>query len=810
MPASPLKPNRPAAERFLSWLDIADEPQGAPCGVFAFQVFDDDHERSKITKAKNKGFDTRARTHVGTLDAMWPKLVAANQDGCGVYVTINALKPGAKRRTRNDIAHVRAHFVEMDGGEKATPIDDVMLGALSPAMIVESSPGHFHVYWEVQPDVAADLEHFPARQERLAKMFGAGGESKDVSRVLRLPGFFHQKDPSSPFLVHIMSQDNKAPRYGIADFDAVLGTEAPEDEIPDVADDDDEAMVQWVRDYFTNDAPVAVSNTVNEETGKQGNGTTFDVMAAARDKGISEETCFALALEHYNPRCEPPWDYEELRRIVLNVYTYAQNKAGDKRAANDFETTPEEQAEFEAAAKAAKEEPKVKKSNERHKKAEKQTKGVGAEWVYVTQLDRFVERDDFENIWKAAQFNSHFGDVPRRKGYATLSKQLLETPGAIRKFKKTCYRPGSDEFGVPNSYNFYRKSDIEPVAGETAVWDDHLSYLFQNPRDADHVLNWMAWILQNMSKKPKHALLIAGFEKGTGKSFLAEVFSRLIGVRNVSPLGPAELNSEFNTFAVKSKLLLIEELNALEKRKAKDTLHNIITQERIPINEKGIAQYNIENCFAVMGMTNTDAAIPIEQGDRRYLVVRTFARPRFHDGSDDGGQQMKDYYRKLYGLLDSPAALGAIMYSLISRKITNNYSAADRAPDTEAKLDMIESAASELEYWMEENRGSPPLNGRVLMLQDVIDALPKSLERTSRLRPSIASILRHRFGGVQRPQCRLSNGRPVRLWEINGGVPKDTDDWNGSLGRAYERARDKWSSNKPDAEEPDAAADFED
>ena len=572
--------------------------------------------------------------------------------------------------------------------------------------------------------------------------------------------------------------------------------------------------VEWAKQWLLdpNGAPPSIE-------GQNGEKTVLDIAGVLKDHGISLECAIGLMDEFYNHpgKCDPLWRVgdgpvaDRLDVKIANAYSYLrQTRPGEKSARGDFQgkdnnffTEAEDAADKEALdrlkakdaerdaasnAKAqAKDDKKKKKAADKEATADHAAiKGIGNDWVYITQLHRFVCRSNFSKVWKAEQFNARFAHVPRGK-WNTMSEKLLETPGAVRKFDEACYRPGKPEFDG-DAYNFYRASDIVPVEGDTRLWDQHLAYLFQDPSYANHVLNWMAWILQNMGLKPKHALLVAGFEKGTGKSFLAEVFARLIGKRNVSPVRTPELTSSFNSYAVKSKLLVVEEMDALDKRKAKDTLHSIITQEDIPINEKGIPGYNIENCFGIMAMTNTDAAIPLEQGDRRYLVVRTFAQPR-----------EAEYYERLYTVLGDKDALAAIMYQLMNRDV-GKYKGSQRAPETEAKDEMTADAATELEFWMRDNAETPPLNGRVLRIDDVISALPKRLDHAPRLAQNVGSILRHRFRGVKHPATRLPGGGRGHLWEINGGVLRDTADWDGSLARAYERARAAWASNKPEAD----------
>ena len=66
---------------------------------------------------------------------------------------------------------------------------------IEPHITVESSPGKYHRYILVED---APLDEVEAVQQRLVDDFGSDPNAKDISRVLRLPGFDHMKNPASP------------------------------------------------------------------------------------------------------------------------------------------------------------------------------------------------------------------------------------------------------------------------------------------------------------------------------------------------------------------------------------------------------------------------------------------------------------------------------------------------------------------------------------------------------------------------------------------------------------------------------------
>jgi hypothetical protein len=73
--------------------------------------------------------------------------------------------------------------------------------------------------------------------------------------------------------------------------------------------------------------------------GKGGDARTLQVAMELHDQGVSEEVALALMEEHFNPRCEPPWEPDELAVKVNNAYRYAENEPGSKGV--DDETPPE-------------------------------------------------------------------------------------------------------------------------------------------------------------------------------------------------------------------------------------------------------------------------------------------------------------------------------------------------------------------------------------------------------------------------------------------------------------------------------------
>jgi hypothetical protein len=189
------------ARKFLQRLD-------PDCDEFVFQTFDDSQTR------RNRAL---AWTLHGTLDQHWSTLEELSRQGAGIFVCINKINLTGRRKTENVIA-VQAYFADFDKLNRETIVSNLRLFELRPHVIVKSSVGKWHVYWFID---GAPLEEFSPTQERLAAVLGSDPSVKDLPRVMRLPGFPHQKDGCAPFIVRI-TRTYDLPNYANAAFQAAL------------------------------------------------------------------------------------------------------------------------------------------------------------------------------------------------------------------------------------------------------------------------------------------------------------------------------------------------------------------------------------------------------------------------------------------------------------------------------------------------------------------------------------------------------------------------------------------------------------
>lgn len=75
------------------------------------------------------------------------------------------------------------------------------------AMIVETKNG-YHIYWPIQ---SGDVKKFVPIQKSLSDKFGSDPMITNLTRVMRVPGFYHMKDPLKPYLVKVIHWGREKP-----------------------------------------------------------------------------------------------------------------------------------------------------------------------------------------------------------------------------------------------------------------------------------------------------------------------------------------------------------------------------------------------------------------------------------------------------------------------------------------------------------------------------------------------------------------------------------------------------------------------
>ena len=92
--------------------------------------------------------------------------------------------------------------------------------------------------------------------------------------------------------------------------------------------DSEQNILRYIK--FLQSCPPAIE-------GEGGDVLTFKTACRGRDFALSPNKTFELMAEHFNPRCMPVWDIEDLKKKVDNAYSYNYDVVGKNTAEKDFE-----------------------------------------------------------------------------------------------------------------------------------------------------------------------------------------------------------------------------------------------------------------------------------------------------------------------------------------------------------------------------------------------------------------------------------------------------------------------------------------
>ncbi len=111
--------------------------------------------------------------------------------------------------------------------------------------------------------------------------------------------------------------------------------------------------------------------------------------------------------------------------------------------------------------------------------------------------------------------------------------------------------------------NLWRAPRWNPEAGsaDPRLFLDHVAYLLDDDTAAiDHVLNYVAHLVQKPHERAGHAILITSEAKGIGKSTLGRVLRRLVGDQNGRVAQTKDLKSQFDGWLVGNLVIQVDEV----------------------------------------------------------------------------------------------------------------------------------------------------------------------------------------------------------------------------------------------------------
>ena len=232
----------------------------------------------------------------GSFQKLSPWLVSKNKTGYGIFFMVNS-GDGRGRKSENVLA-VRAFFVDLDGA----PYEDVLIAPLEPTIISESSPGRYHAYWLINE---APLQTFTAIQKQLASRFNSDPAINDLPRIMRVPGFYHQK--KSPYKSTLLQITGARYDYQTFIDKFKIDPYAPTIEKP-----------------VTQEKKTISSTTISQ--GSRHN-KILSISGSLRNQGLTGQSLTDALMQINKDNCVPPLPYSEIAKIAASISRKPQHSS---------------------------------------------------------------------------------------------------------------------------------------------------------------------------------------------------------------------------------------------------------------------------------------------------------------------------------------------------------------------------------------------------------------------------------------------------------------------------------------------------
>ena len=239
-----------------------------------------------------------------------------------------------------------------------------------------------------------------------------------------------------------------------------------------------------------------------------------------------------------------------------------------------------------------------------------------------------------------------------------------------------------------NHYNLWRGWSVESSKGDVQPWLDFVTDVVAdgNTDHAEYIIAWAAQLVQKPRVKEGVALVLRG-EKGTGKTKFGELLGGLFESHHQIVSQPDAITGNFNSHLEACLLLQADEAFWAGSRKSEGALKDLITNDKIQIERKGVDRYVIPNFTRFLFTSNADFVVPASFEERRFAVFDIASSRR----------QDNDYFRDLQTWYNEQGASALLHYLQNFDFSKQNLRS---APHTKALQDQKLLSADNVTTWL--------------------------------------------------------------------------------------------------------------
>ena len=230
----------------------------------------------------------------------------------------------------------------------------------------------------------------------------------------------------------------------------------------------------------------------------------------------------------------------------------------------------------------------------------------------------------------------------------------------MRTYENLVYLPKQD--APEGSYNIFVDFECQAVEGCVETIHSVLNLISGGDKEIfDYIEKWIAHLIQKPYEKPGICIVVQG-EQGVGKDTYFDFVGRMLGEYFFNTARASEdVFNRFNGHLKKTLLLKFEEASFMTNKQHDSALKSLITCEKQAYEDKGAGIIKLDSYVRVVMTTNAEVPVPIEQTDRRFMLVKA------------SSERMGDleFWKSTHAVLNKKSTLEAYYMYLLNLDISN-------------------------------------------------------------------------------------------------------------------------------------------
>lgn len=571
----------------------------------------------------------------GTLPQLWNELVSWNNSGYGIFININEMDGGERHEIVN-VKAIRCQAIDLDNLSADQSYKQATEFNPPPSFAVQSSPGKYHVYWTTQ--YHNNIDGFTLLQRKLRTLFDGDRKVIDPSRVLRVPGFYHLKNPQQPHLITCWALAG----YGQALHPSIL------------------------------EAALANINVIDGNGGRhqlgdpslQAPGLDWCIRALQEcdpnnlDRGewISFTSAFKQAAWNFAPEqhlldlwlkwCER-YNGNDVAENIKNWNSIRNTEVGwpsiERRNPNlhAMRLFGERQQEYQQQVQQVQSSPDAPPMPQQSQEmpipdseflTDQEQRAYFNGCVLITRMGevltpsgRFMNATKFNAAYGGKKFIIDSAGKTTNEPWQAATRSTLWTLPQADHIRFLPSKPSGEmikdalgRIGV----NTYKPANIDSRAGDISPFMRHMEIILPYEIDRQILFSYLAHNVKYPGHKIPWAPLIQSVE-GIGKGVIKRLMMNALGSPYVyfpKAQDLIESGSKFNAWMRSKLFILVDEIKVDERRDMIEILKPMISEEQIEVQSKGVDQDIEDNFSNWMFYSNYKDAIPVSKNSRRFAI----------------------------------------------------------------------------------------------------------------------------------------------------------------------------------------------